>query len=72
MADGKWLMEAAALVLLIGGASHAESKQMEWIKIGKDGRSLVLATSGDLHPHPGPLPSTPPAGSRPKAGQGER
>lgn len=56
MANGKWLMEAAALVLLISAASRAESKQMEWIKIGKDGRSFVLVTSGDLHPHPVPLP----------------
>lgn len=37
---------AVVLVLLIGTASLAESKQMEWIKIGKDGKSFVLASSG--------------------------
>ena len=44
MADGRWLM--AVLVLLAGAASHAGAKGMEWIKVGKDGRSFVLDSSG--------------------------
>ena len=50
----RWLM--AMVALLISVASQVESKQMECIKIGKDRRSFILATSDDLHPHPGPLP----------------
>ena len=34
------------LAFITSTASSAESKQMEWIRIGKDGKSFVLASSG--------------------------
>ena len=45
MANGKWLTAVAVLALVVS-ASGAECKQMEWVKIGKDGRSFALASSG--------------------------
>jgi hypothetical protein len=50
MANGKWLMAATVgmmvVLALVISASGAEYEQMERIKIGKDGRSFILAPSG--------------------------
>ena len=36
-------LDVGIIVLLILLVSVAESKQMEWIKVGKDGRSFALS-----------------------------
>lgn len=45
---GRLAVALALLVILTSTASQSEPKKMEWIKVGRDGRSFVLASSGKV------------------------